>query len=99
MSKKRDFGEPFKVKIIKDTWKPSTPWYIVDAVDDKKFGWSEVSRMSLPAPVQSMLEDWYDEFYDELKKDNPDLDDNKVAKIAEELTMERLANDGQYDGR
>ena len=36
MSKKRDFGEPFKVKIIKDTWKPSTPWYIVDAVDDKK---------------------------------------------------------------
>ena len=55
--------------------------------------------MSLPAPVQSMLEDWYDEFYDELKKENPDLDDNKVAEIAEELTMERLANDGQYDGR
>ena len=55
--------------------------------------------MSLPSQVQSMLEDWFYEYYDELRTENPNWEHEKCAKLAEELTMERLANDGQYDGR
>ena len=55
--------------------------------------------MSLPGPVQPMMEDWFEEFYEMIEKDHPDWPEQKIAALADDLTQERLANDGQYDGR
>ena len=56
-------------------------------------------EMSLPGPLQSMMEDWFEEFYEMIEKDHPDWPEQKIAALADDLTQERLANDGQYDGR
>lgn len=55
--------------------------------------------MSYNSALQGLLEDWFFEFYGMLREDNPDLDHEQCANLAEQLTMEKLANEGQYDYR
>ncbi len=51
--------------------------------------------MSRSAAVQSMIEDWYDEFYQMIVDHNPEWSDDMVMREAEALVEKRLEERGE----